>query len=276
MPRRWSEALIEKYEREGRGKGHGSAYQPWIRVQDFSSQGTSTRWWGVKTQRDHQFLSNIELNICAWLEYAPQVLDIREQYPLEREITLELAAAAGIPHPYYPRTKVHAVMTVDFLVTLQHRGERRLMAIDAKSDQAAEDPMKIGRLEITRRYFEAMDVPHHLVFGSKLPIRQINNIKMFRDAMLKPGDEEPYQGFYDGHQTRMLGELRRPRPGSLADYCNGYDTRHGLERGNGLRIAYMLMHTRALQPDLNTPDIPAAPLSSFIVTTQAGKLRAVS
>lgn len=275
-PKKWDEVTIARLQREGRGKGEGSDYQPWIKVQDFPSKGTSNRVWGLKTHRDHHLLSNVELKIFTWLEYAPNVLDIREQYPLDRDVTRELAAANQIRHPHYPGTTVPAVMTIDFLVTLFLNGQPALMGVNGKSDTEAENEESIAKLELQRLYFSYMDVPHHIVFDSRIPDRKIKNIQTFRDAWLKPGEEEPDPGFYDRHQTRMLGELRRPRSEALAEFCNKYDVRHGLEPGTGLRVAKMLMYTRALKPDLNIPDLAAAPLSSFIVTAQAGKLRAIN
>ena len=42
-PKRWTEELITRRFREGRGRGDQAAYTPWLYVQEFSSSGTQTR-----------------------------------------------------------------------------------------------------------------------------------------------------------------------------------------------------------------------------------------
>lgn len=63
--------------KEGRGQGIGFEYKPWINIQDVPSLGRSTRLKGIKTGREHQFLSDMERNYFYILEYSEQVVDIR-------------------------------------------------------------------------------------------------------------------------------------------------------------------------------------------------------
>ncbi len=84
MKQKWSEEKIERLEREGRGKGAGADYRPWIQVSDFSSLGKSRRVFSRKTGRVHHLLSDIEWHMFLLLEFSPRVLDIREQFPLPR------------------------------------------------------------------------------------------------------------------------------------------------------------------------------------------------
>ena len=109
-PKKWDEATIERMYLEGRGKGQGRHYKPWIGVLEFSSRGRSRRVAGVKTGREHQLFSDVEWGLFLLLEWARNVIDIREQFPLDRELTLEIAAMLRIRHPVYPGTKVPAVM----------------------------------------------------------------------------------------------------------------------------------------------------------------------
>jgi len=275
-PKKWDEATIERFRMEGCGQGEGSAYKPWLSVFDFSSKGTSRRIWGIKTDREHHVFSDTERDILVWAEWAPNVIDIREQYPLDRDLTLEIAAAAEIRHPHYPGTHVPTVMTVDFLLTVMNHGTRSLIAINGKREEEAENAESLEKLEIQRRYFEGMDASHQIVFHSKIPKLKVQNILWFRDAWLKPNEIEPSPGFFAEHRQRMTADLiRRKQDRSLSDYCSQYDVKHGLEVGTGLRITRMLMWERTLMPDLSSPNLPDSPLASFIVTAQPGRLRAV-
>ncbi len=81
-------------EGRGSGDGEGSAYKPWINVQDFASLGRATKAPGWKTERSCQFLSDNELR---YLEWSDIVTDIREQFPLlEIEKALKIAEEIGV------------------------------------------------------------------------------------------------------------------------------------------------------------------------------------
>ncbi|MED1517665.1 heteromeric transposase endonuclease subunit TnsA, partial [Bacillus paranthracis] len=82
MSKRKRTSKIEKWIKEGRGSGIGSEYKPWLKIQDVSSLGRSTRLKGIKTKRQHEFLSDLERNYFYITEYSDLVLDIREQFPL--------------------------------------------------------------------------------------------------------------------------------------------------------------------------------------------------
>lgn len=275
-PRKWTEATVEKYLKEGRGNGEGSDYKPWLRVGELSSRGRSHRVLGLKTGREHHLFSDVERSLFLLLEWSADVVDIREQYPLDRDLTLEIAAAHSIRHPYYPGTQTPTVMTTDFLVTQIRNGEPTLVAFNAKREEEAEDARSIEKLEIQRLYWDGLDFPHHVVFHSQIPMVKVRNIEWVRGAHIKLGELEPYPGFYEEHAKRMSDELAHGRrKGSLSDYCANFDLRCGIEAGTGLRVARLLMQSRILMPDLSQPNLPACPLSAFQVSARPGQLRVV-
>lgn len=97
-----------KWVKQGRGKGSGKDYQPWLTVRDLPSAGRSHRIWGFQTQRTHHLLSDLELAAFFLFDWNPSVTDIREQYPLRLEDTIELAAQARIRHPALAHTPPHS------------------------------------------------------------------------------------------------------------------------------------------------------------------------
>ena len=58
--RRWNEKQYQKYIKEGRGQGIGAEYIPWIKIQDFPSNGVCSRIRGRTTGRIHHLLSRNE------------------------------------------------------------------------------------------------------------------------------------------------------------------------------------------------------------------------
>jgi len=97
---------VEKWIKEGRGSGIEKDYKPWLNIQDVSSLGRSTRLRGIKTKRQHEFLSDLERNYFYLTEYTDFIVGIREQFPLlPKSETLVIVNELGLKHPTNPDTK---------------------------------------------------------------------------------------------------------------------------------------------------------------------------
>src|SRR5690606_37259439 len=112
----FSEAKVQKYIKEGRGAGDGASYRPWLTVYDLPSRGRSHRVFGIKTRRVHHLLSDGEWKSFLRFEFDDTVLDIREQFPLDRRQTMRAARELGYQHPITTDGTPY-VMTIDFLLT---------------------------------------------------------------------------------------------------------------------------------------------------------------
>jgi len=62
MSKRVKTSKLEQWIKEVCGSGVGSDYKPWMKIQFVSSLGRSTRLKGIKTKRQHEFLSDLERN----------------------------------------------------------------------------------------------------------------------------------------------------------------------------------------------------------------------
>ncbi len=51
MSKRKRTSKVEKWIKEGRGTGIGADYLPWLKIQDVSSLGRSTRFKGINVCR---------------------------------------------------------------------------------------------------------------------------------------------------------------------------------------------------------------------------------
>lgn len=91
-----------RYYKEGRGQGELGNYKPWLTIQDVPSSGRSHRDIGWKTKREHHLLSDIEYNYFCLLDWSDNVIDIREQFPINREIITKIAEDINITHPSEP------------------------------------------------------------------------------------------------------------------------------------------------------------------------------
>ncbi|MCC8402054.1 TnsA endonuclease N-terminal domain-containing protein [Paraburkholderia sp. MMS20-SJTN17] len=171
---------VQRWKDAGFGSGDRDLYRPWLTIRDVPSLGRKSRPWGLTAGRTHHVLSDIELHFFLHADFQQHVVDIREQYPLfpQSEI-VDMAVASGITPPRYPGTSTPAVLTTDFLLTVEAQdGTRALKAYAVKSTSDLEGTRArraIEKLELERRYWLARGVPWKLVTERDMdPIRTAN------------------------------------------------------------------------------------------------------
>ena len=181
MSKRARTSKIEKWIKEGRGSGIGSEYKPWLNIQDVSSKGRSTRLRGIKTNRQHEFLSDLERNYFYLTEYSDFVVDIREQFPLlPLEETIVIADELGLKHPTDPKTHEPIVMTTDFLLTVE-KGEGLVeLARTIKMKDELLKARVIKKFEIERVYWERRQIDWGIVTELEIPKEMARNISVKR------------------------------------------------------------------------------------------------
>ncbi len=272
----WSENKIARLNAEGHGSGSGAEYRPWLTATMLSSLGRTRQVWSPKTGRVHHLFSDVEYRLFLALEWGRDVVDIREQFPLERDITLEVARTLKLKHPHYPGTHVATVMTVDFLVTRLRHGEKVLEAFDAKRTEEAEDEHSLSKLEIARESLAMSGIKHHLVFHTEIPISTIENIEWVREGFLRPEEVPPSHDYWPSLQRRMLGSWHATKQTlTLQQFCKHFDAMQGCEPGAGLRAARMLIGERVIAAPMAGRPLADAALEEFTLTTALGELRVI-
>jgi len=182
----YTKAKRKRYLREKRGQGSGANYKPWIKVQDLPSLGRSTRVHSVKTARTRHFLSDLETNYFYLFDWREKVIDIREQYPLQRQSTLDIAKTQGIKHQQDKYSKEYIDLTTDFLLTLlDSNGNHIYSAITVKYSKDLNNERVLEKFEIERRYWELKNVEWRIVTELDLPQVLVENIKWCRSFMNK-------------------------------------------------------------------------------------------
>lgn len=112
-----TEAKIARFIREGRGQGEHAEYKPWLTVLDVPSRGRCHRLYCDKAGRSVHLLSDNEKRAFMALWWCEETIDLREQFPLDRDKTRWIAGRLGVRHPKDPKSGVDIVMTTDVLVT---------------------------------------------------------------------------------------------------------------------------------------------------------------
>ncbi len=169
----------------GLGFGHFEWYKAFLRITRRKFPRRSNQVVGVLPgfRRRFDFWSRTERKIGLlgiWLG----VLDVREQYPVwpwshphpladwplfpmsfpDAPALLAVAREAGIEHGTYVGSTVPYVATTDLLLTVGSKEQPRLVAVACKpralfcGERA--DQRVVERLELERRYFQTLGVPH--------------------------------------------------------------------------------------------------------------------
>lgn len=236
----------QKWIKQGRGSGHGKGYQPWLTVRDLSSEGRSHRVLGTKTSRTHHLLSDLELAAFFLFDWHPDVTDIREQFPLRIEDTIDIALQAGIKHPEVSGQK--HVMSTDFLIDTPS-SDLQQYAIQIKYSNALSNLRTIEKLEIERRYWEMKAVPWFLLTEKQIPQTVIKNIgwlyptQIIDDVsteLLELADT--FMQFFKNYPTLKISNAAMK-----------LDQSYSLEAGESLKHIRSLLAHRLFQFDITRP-----------------------
>lgn len=142
--------------REKRGMGVGVNYTPFLKVVEVPSKGKSNRPYSLKTNRTHHFFSNLEEYYFLLSEWNPNVIDIREQYPLSLSKTIKIAESLGFRHP--KNNKEPIVMTTDFLLTLRVNGKISYLARSIKPRKELEKKRTREKMKLEAMYWEDLGI----------------------------------------------------------------------------------------------------------------------
>ena len=246
--RRWNEAVYRRYLREGRGQGSGASYNPWITIHDFPSLGMASRVSGQTTGRIYHLMSNLESNLFYILDWADEVTDIREQFPLsDLNRAIEIAEKALIRYPYDAVSGFPYVLTSDFYIET-HQGA---MAIAVKPSSELSKPRVREKLEIERRYWIEREVRWCVMTEREINMVKARNIEWLSQAkdLLQLGLGKELQSatedFFMSHYVSQSHNLK--------SLFSQVEKRFGLTNGMGLNIYKYLIYHKNIEVDVEQP-----------------------
>ena len=253
MAKRQRKLDIDKRIKEGRGTGKGGKYKPWIKIQDVPSLGRSSRIKGIKTGRQHEFLSDMERNYFYILEYSDIVEDIREQYPLlPIEDTLLIADELGIEHPKDPKTGEFVVMTTDFLITINYDNKVYDVARTIKSKDDLMDKRISEKFEIERVYWKRKGIDWGIVTGEEIDKTVASNISMVH-GYKEINTIDSLNGIEAGELKDLIYEFVKriiDNSKTVRNICSEFDNEMFLEKGSGLCMFKYLIINKIIEIDI--------------------------
>jgi len=250
MAKRNRKLDYDKMIKEGNGSGIGKDYKPWLEIQDFPSKGRVTRVKGIKTERQHELFSDLERNYFYYLDFADNVVDIREQFPLlPIEETITIAKELGIEHPTNPISREPIVMTTDFLITFKEKnGEVIEKARTLKYKNDLVDKRILEKFEIERQYYfkrgidwgivteEEVDKSVSKSIADLYTYQNIKEIELFKEIDAEMLDDMKL--YFIRHCSGYGGTLK--------DICSYFDKTMNMDIGSGIAMFKHLLVTKVI------------------------------
>jgi len=174
-------AILRRLQKEKRGQGYGKDYQPFLTVRDVPSKGRVHRRPALTHNRIVHLLSDLELAAFLLFDWNDTVVDIREQFPLNPEATIDIAKRLGIKHPAYKG--ILQVMTTDFLIDMEIDGVLVSRAVSVKYAEDLEDARTLEKQEIERRFWENEKVAWYAFTEHDVPVTSVKNIRWLAPHM---------------------------------------------------------------------------------------------
>lgn len=249
---------IEDYQRALKnhyGLGTGAGYKPWLRVQDVASKGTSAKVQGLKSNRVHHLLSQLESACFYQAEFLDRVVDIREQFPLlPLSLSMKIAETLGIRHPRVPTTKNPSIMTTDFLLTCQKGGKLWYEAVSVKPEKQLSNERVAQKLDLERIWWELLSVPFKVFVVSEKTRIQSSNIEWATSPLR--------QGYMPSDSEVEIALTLIPVGSVLvSETCQRFMTKLGMNADNALSLFRFLIATKKLRIDLEVPIIDTGVVS---------------
>ncbi|WP_395338516.1 TnsA endonuclease N-terminal domain-containing protein [Ningiella sp. W23] len=169
-----NEAIFKRWQKQGRGQGTGKNYLPWLKVYNVPSRGRSHRARSSTTNRVVHLVSDLEFHVFLELDWATEVVDIREQFPLSLEKTIQIATEKGLKHPAVRGENI--VMTSDFFVTQTNQSIPNFV-IQAKYSDDVRKPRTKEKLLIEKSYWNELGVYYQVVTEKDINPVRCENLK---------------------------------------------------------------------------------------------------
>lgn len=269
-----SQASQKRRAKQGRGVGTGPNYIPYLLIHDVPSIGLASRVLGWTTGRVHHFLSRLELLFFFCQEWRREIVDIREQFPLNLEETLAIAKQLGVRHPRHPRTRDWDVRTSDFVLTVRKPFgvEDQIRTIKYKKELTKSRVME--KLEIERVYWEEVrGLDWKIVTEEDIDTTLAANVEWIH------GHREiqrlfPLTAADVSRIEQILTPLVAQGKHRLRDLTNECDSRLNHSPGSSLSVVRYLIANRRWEVDMTTRIMPPLPL--VLTSTPALNIRLAS
>lgn len=245
------EQKIARFQKENRGKGHGKDYKPWLTIQDVPSSGRSSRPFSFKTGRHQHFLSDLETGAFYLFQWSDDVIDLREQFPLDRNVTREIAKEMGVAHPVESSTQTEIVMTTDFLIDVRGGNETRLVARSVKPMEELSKVRVLEKQEIERRYWELQGVDWGIITENEIPKQRVSNLRWLYEMQTLKNQTASYPSYWQDKCECFLALFPDVKNKTIKDFLFWLEGNQNFVAGDALKVLRHLAATKKILLDID-------------------------
>ncbi|GAA4650235.1 TnsA endonuclease N-terminal domain-containing protein [Kistimonas scapharcae] len=227
--------------KDGRGTGNGVDYVAFIRVGEFDSSGESVRVKSTSVGRVHHFHSGIELAAFLIFDRNRTTVDIREQYPIPLDDTLNICRQLGIRHPQ-TKGELHIVST-DLLIDL--RGGKQI-AIAVKNAKDLDDERILEKLQIEKAYWEGTGVNWYVFTEREVSAALKANLKWLKPFL--DIDTQKAYSLTEDDAYSLISRIQQYPNNLVTKLCGRLDDEYQVEPGfhiEALRFSVALGYIEA-------------------------------
>ncbi|MDM9581939.1 MULTISPECIES: TnsA endonuclease C-terminal domain-containing protein [unclassified Nostoc] len=262
--REWTQAKYERYIKEGRGRGSGKDYKPWLTIQDFPSKGRSSRTPGWKTNRVHHFFSDHEKRLFYLFEWSDIVTDIREQFPLDNlDLAMSIATDIGIKYPIDTQSGTPKVLTSDFMLTVNRNGKQMQIARTVKQSTELEKKRVNEKLEIERQYYLARGIDWGIITEKEISRLLAENVEWVHSAYRLEANSEMDTSQLHELSTILKSKLQE-EDATINKITNALDEEMNVNYGTSLYVFKHLIAKKQLIVNLVKIKLSACPSTKVI------------
>ncbi|PKG54890.1 MULTISPECIES: TnsA endonuclease N-terminal domain-containing protein [Halomonadaceae] len=236
----------QKKKLKTRGRGSGKEYEPFIKIHEISSSGESVRIRSATVGRTHHLLSGIERDAFLMFDQLDQTTDLREQFPLPVDDTLEICRQLGIKHPQ--QRGYLMVVSTDLLVDF---ADGKKIAIAIKPVSKLSEQRTIELLQIEKSYWECRGVAWHLFTEREVTDGMRENLKW-----IQPYVGEDVADHYQLSLSEVDDLIRRIQPhpqAKVSQLCAKLDDQYSVEPGFHLSIFRYAVAQRFIKAPFDQP-----------------------
>ncbi|GAA4649340.1 TnsA endonuclease N-terminal domain-containing protein [Kistimonas scapharcae] len=276
--------LTRWLEEQKRGTGHGLEYIPGLytneiesaKKNNFKERVSSNKAYG----RDMQLASHTEHKVLRHLDLAKNVIEIREQFPLKRSLTLAIAEKLKIKHPSqtdYNTKKPFAIyMTTDFLVTLfNENGQKYLLAVSVKPTSELRDKRVLAKQKIEYAYWSLQGIRFSIITDQSFDSEVSDNLELIHQSYCTVEQNKlslPGNVNIDVIEHHILSTIKSASDNeTISEMCKKINTHHGCAPGVALTIFYRMISVRMIDVKMNKLSIGAQTdvlsLKKYLITT---------
>ncbi|WP_052221458.1 heteromeric transposase endonuclease subunit TnsA [Clostridium homopropionicum] len=233
------------------GTGRGGNYTPWLKPHEFGSLGRTHRIRGWKVNRIYYFMSDLELYYFLLLQWNENVIDIREQFPMNLIDTVRIAKDLGIKHPpHNKKSGNEVIMTTDFIITIKSNDGLKDIVRTVKSKKDLKNQRVLEKLSIEKEYFKNKGLNWGIVTEEQINKTKAKNIYLLYNDYFWFSNSKFNQNEID-YITYDLKNLLLKYNKDIIKSCRNLEKNNFWECGEGLNFFKYLILKKVIIVNLN-------------------------